>query len=272
MAVDGGWATTGTELVHYDQGRWTKIPAPVVTGDTVAAVALVDDKTGWAVGGDTVDVLGSVSSHDGILRLSNGTWSAFSATGGRELRAVALVDATRGWAVGLKGQLTELSASAWTNQTPTTTLTPNTLNAVALADWSNGWAVGEGGTVLRLQGGTWSVASVSPPTGALLSGLVLTDANNGWAVGQQGTILRLSQGTWSPMTPITDRDLIAITRSSSGTVWAVGLWGTVLRYDGTSWVQCTYDPTQRASSFFSVASGAHETWAVGTEGVRRRLQ
>jgi hypothetical protein len=223
LSADDGWAVgrgTGappTQMLHLQQGHWTRVPLDD-SSNSLRKVVLLSPTDGWAVG-------------DHFYHYDGTRWARASSAqlGGQDnLTAydMAFLSPAEGWALGgtvggtgllhyHNGQWTDVTASLPQAPTPTpsTSFRGPGLFALAFASATAGWAVGYRGVIWRFNGSGWRTAP-SPTTyfqefpDAALWAVALTAPGEGWAVGgsvaspltcpgETGVIERLSGGTWT---------------------------------------------------------------------------
>ncbi|MBK8325164.1 MAG: hypothetical protein IPL06_21515 [Betaproteobacteria bacterium] len=212
----------GYIVLSDDEGKtWRRAkspPAPLLT-----AIEMIDAKTGWAVGHDSV-----------ILATTDGgeNWvQQFSAPSEqRPLLDVHFVDKDRGFAIGAYGAFYETSDGGKTWNPRKAIEDDKHLNAMlALAD-GRIVVLGEAGTILLSSDAGKTFAPVpSPYKGSLFGGVVAEDGSL-VAFGLRGRLFRtLDAGkTWKPIDNASTATLMGGTRLPDGTLVVAGSGGTVL--------------------------------------------
>ncbi len=125
---------------------------------------------------------------------------------------------------------------------------------------------GTGGMARSYAAASW--VSMDVRADALLRGL-WSDGAHGWLVGSRGqTWGLLNERLWTPLVTPTERDLLAVWSSPTGTAWAVGEAGVILRHDGTGWAAIPSGPDGGLTVDLRGVWGAadDDVWAVGTGG------
>jgi len=154
-SADEGWAV-GTDgstanwigvMFHYQNGTWTKVTPPTVSGKwSLQAVHFTSADEGWAVGSNH-------ENHRGVfLHYQSGTWTLVTpSTGFTYWSAVGVhfTSADEGWAVGSEGDYTttrgallHYQSGTWTLMTPPTVSDYWGLNSVHFTSATDGCAVG----------------------------------------------------------------------------------------------------------------------------------
>ena len=190
-------------------------------------IAMIDAKTGWAVGDPHWDR--TLQQYRGTIiqtQDAGATWTAQEAGAVESLYGVSFPDANQGWAVGGNGTIlhTADGGAHWTKQAVATT---DDFQGVVFTDTRAGWVTGirpvhhdpfgdeddwQASIWHTADGGqTWTQQPV-PANASLLSRIDFVDAQNGWTVGtkytgddgggfaeQVGAIYHTSDGgrTWS---------------------------------------------------------------------------
>jgi hypothetical protein len=129
------------------------------------------------------------------------------------------------------------------------------------------FAVGEAGLILHYDGATWSL--MDTPTTSNLLDIWGTAPDNVFAVGREGALLHYNGVEWRRMTSGTSENLLVLGATAAHDIFAVGTNNTLLHYDGISWTRVA----QAAGvELRGVATSQRESWFVGENGVRHRLE
>ncbi len=162
--------------------------------DFLHDVEFVNDSTGWAVGGSTVDLSGN--STGVILHTNDGgeNWEV-QLNLANQLTSVDFISESEGWAVGRNGTIrhTANGGNSWSTQSGPI---GGYLTGVCFVDENNGWVVSRdnlGQIIHTSNGGTSWIQQVNPAEKPL-HGLFFINANKGWAVGLDSTIIRTVDG------------------------------------------------------------------------------
>lgn len=212
----------GYIVLSDDEGRtWRRARSPAAP--LLTAIEMIDAKTGWAVGHDSV-----------ILATADGgeSWAQqFSAPGEqRPLLDVHFVNRERGFAIGAYGAFYETSDGGKTWEPRKVIADDRHLNAMlALAD-GRLVVLGEAGTILLSSDAGKSFTPVpSPYKGSLFGGVVAEDGSL-VAFGLRGRIFRTTDGgkSWKAVDNASVATLMGGTRLPDGTIVLAGAGGTVL--------------------------------------------
>lgn len=181
---------------------WT---SQVVRGvDGLTAVAFVNARHGWAVGGNSDTRVGYI-----IVTTDGGAhWRLQRRISGDSLHGVSFTDARHGWVVGGWGTkqpgiilATSDGGAHWRVQT---SATPRYLLDVSFVDARHGWAVGYDGVILATSDGGkhWSDQSVSQLF--TVRKVAFVNTRVGWAVFGHAKLLATRDGghTWSVISPL----------------------------------------------------------------------
>jgi len=252
-SISCGWAVgqNGTILATSDGGgSWSTQFAP--TGDDLRGVSFVDDKNGWAVGGDC------------ILHTDNGgkswTKTIWLGAGSVRLKAVSFYDANDGMVVGSDAGnggygvcvilVTHNGGLSWTDYGASVP-TDHALgfNSVAYVDSDHAWGTNHGVVWGTADGGqTWAPESYVHPYPAptypyyrvWFNSVTFENSQDGWAVGEA---IGVSNPDWT-----TSCTTIFAT-TNGGATWTRQAQGSTTGY-------------LNAVSFTDASRG----WAVGLEG------
>lgn len=250
------------------------------------AVFFLDERRGWAVGGNGV----LLASEDG-----GASWSARPRPTEDTLHDVYFADERNGWLVCERSiyDLKELDASrtyllrtrdggrSWDRVNVLGKQDDDALLVRALFTHDGrGWAFGEGGTLYTTRdgGATWERQRV--PTRHLLLGGLFLDGEQGWLVGAGSTLLQTSDGgeTWNAGTLLglappagTGPDARRVRFTAASFVdrsrgWAVGAEGRVFatRNGGRTW---TPQESNTTADLLDVKFlDEREGWAAGAGG------
>lgn len=163
LTADDGWAvepairegsgTMATLLLHYGNGAWHTVGAPVDA--TLTSVSGISSRLAWMVGAATGITGGIFQYYDGqILQIYSPTPNI--------LHAVTMISPTDGWAVGDGAATLHWDGTQWTKVG--FVIHGVALMGVAFTSPGEGWAVGNALNVgsnvplmLHYSGGTWSV-------------------------------------------------------------------------------------------------------------------
>jgi hypothetical protein len=215
---------------------------------SVADIALVDEKTGWAVVNCSVS-LPPRSLHKGIIyRLVDGNWQRVE--GAPVLgppyscyRAISAVGPEEMWATGLTGGIYTCQWGTWVLHYKNGkwenvdidkklfTWHYTGLRDIYMVDAENGWAVGYG-LIFRYKQGQWLVELDLPCEGSdychgskyTFETINMADINEGWAGGNDGLLFHYERGKWTRwQDPIfKSATIMDIQAMHSGEAWAVG--------------------------------------------------
>lgn len=212
----------GYIVLSDDEGRsWRRAKSPAAP--LLTAVEMLDAKTGWAVGHDSV-----------ILATTDGgeNWAQqFSAPSEqRPLLDILFLDKDRGYAVGAYGAFYETTDGGKTWNARKVIEDDKHLNAIVPLPGGAIVVLGEAGTILRSEdgGGTWKPIA-SPYKGSLFGGVVAEDGAL-VAFGLRGRIFRTADGgkAWKAIDNASVASLMGGTRLPDGTLVLAGAGGTVL--------------------------------------------
>jgi photosystem II stability/assembly factor-like uncharacterized protein len=212
----------GYIVLSDDEGKtWRRAKSPAAP--LLTALEMIDAKTGWAVGHDSV-----------ILATADGgeSWvQQFSAPSEqRPLLDVHFVNKDRGFAVGAYGAFYETDDGGRTWAPRKVIADDKHLNAMlALAD-GRLVVLGEAGTILLSNdAGKTFTPTPSPYKGSLFGGVVAADGSL-VAFGLRGRIFRTADGgkAWKPVDNASTATLMGGTRLPDGTLVLAGAGGTVL--------------------------------------------
>ena len=250
----------GYIVLSDDDGKtWRRAKSPAAP--LLTAIEMLDAKTGWAVGHDSV-----------ILATTDGgeNWvQQFSAPGEqRPLLDVHFVDKDRGFAVGAYGAFyqTDDGGKSWNARKVIED--DKHLNAMlALAD-GRLVVLGEAGTILLSSDAGKTFTSVaSPYKGSLFGGVVAEDGSL-VAFGLRGRIFRTTDGgkTWKAVDNASVATLMGGTRLPDGTIVLAGAGGTVLisRDNGQSFVPLVTGVTKAYAK--PILGGANTVILLGETG------
>ncbi|MBK9096980.1 MAG: T9SS type A sorting domain-containing protein [bacterium] len=226
------------------------------TSNTLEDVFFIDDKSGWAVGGDGT-----------IIHTSDGgvTWVTQQSGTTNLLNDVYFTNAITGTIVGQNGTIlrTNDGGNTWTSQNSGTS---HHLQSVYFIDTNNGWAVGGEGSILHTTNGgtTWNVQYTG--NGGVLYSVFFFDELNGITIGSVGYMYRTSDGgnIWIRQQNVTSKTLydMSFPEPSTGTI--VGEDGIILLTSdgGVSWIIQPSGTTipLRSVHFIDSMTG----WAVGS--------
>ncbi|MBK7658872.1 MAG: hypothetical protein IPJ28_06850 [Betaproteobacteria bacterium] len=212
----------GYIVLSDDEGKtWRRAkspPAPLLT-----AIAMLDAKTGWAVGHDSI-----------ILATTDGgeNWvQQFSAPSEqRPLLDVHFLDKDRGYAIGAYGAFYETADGGRTWNPRKAIEDDKHLNAMLALEDGRLVVLGEAGTILlSADAGKTFTPVPSPYKGSLFGGVVAGDGSL-VAFGLRGRIFRTTDGgkTWKGIDNASVATLMGGTRLPDGTLVLAGAGGTVL--------------------------------------------
>jgi len=265
----------GHIMVSDDSGASWRQSAHVPTQALLTAVALLDERHGWAVGHDEV-----------ILRTSDGgeTWTKVheSLQAQRPLLDVWFADARRGIAIGAYAAYytTDDGGATWREQAFVDAAAPPPsedelppdyhLNRIA-AVGSHLFIAGEAGHVYRSddQGATWR--SMALPYDGSMYGLLPLGDESLLVFGLRGNLFRSTNAgaSWTPIETGTVAMLTAGVRIDERMLAIVGLAGTVLvsRDGGASFTLQQREDRKGLSGV--VAAGPAALLAVGEGGIEQ---
>jgi photosystem II stability/assembly factor-like uncharacterized protein len=254
-------------------GAWTRQDSGTMAW--LHAVQFVDEKRGWAVGGNGV----MLATTDG-----GGSWKALPRLSEDTLRDLYFSDERTGWLV------CERSVYLLkTNDEPRTYLMNTTdggatwkrVNVIGsqvdarlvralFTREGRAWAFGEGGLLFTTRDGGASWLRQRSPTRHLLLGGHFIDADRGWLVGAGSTIIQTWDGgeTWHAVDSINAKGVRfnAVSFVETRIGWAVGSEGRVFATldGGRTWrAQAS---GVRADLLDVKFLDASEGWAVGAKG------
>ncbi|MCA1613090.1 MAG: hypothetical protein LC800_02815 [Acidobacteria bacterium] len=258
------------------------------------AVHFVDERAGWAVGGNGA----LLSTADG-----GADWKVRARLTPDTLRDVFFTDASNGWLVCERSvyalaraeeprsylMRTTDGGETWSRVALTADDAGVLLSRVVFADAERGWAFGEMGALYSTRDGGATWQRQRAPTQRLLLGASFLDASRGWLVGAAGTVLRTEDGgaTWRPAAvvwpahaavnasasaPAVPPQRAAAPRLSAASFvdarrgWAVGAGGFVAATadGGRTWA--AQDSGTDADLADVKFTDAREGWAVGASG------
>jgi len=141
-----GWAVGDNLIMHYINGRWTRVPTP--TAGTFKSIDMLAPGLGWIVGtsGGTAVAL--------TLRGPMG-WQPMSTSIDRPLNSVSMIGPNHVWAVGESGNLSrpgifQFNGTTWERVRFTNSLIDwkrptgrYNMKAIKMVNSAQGWAVGE---------------------------------------------------------------------------------------------------------------------------------
>ncbi len=212
----------GYIVVSDDEGKsWRRAKSPAAP--LLTAVEMLDAKTGWAVGHDSI-----------VLATTDGgeNWAQqFSAPSEqRPLLDVHFLDKDRGFAVGAYGAFYETADGGKTWNARKVIEDDKHLNAIVPLPGGVLVILGEAGTILRSEdaGQAWKPVP-SPYKGSLFGGVVAEDGAL-VAFGLRGRIFRSADGgrTWKGIDNPSVASLMGGTRLPDGALVLAGAGGTVL--------------------------------------------
>jgi hypothetical protein len=143
---------------------------------------------------------------------------------------------------------------------------PRAVYSVQVPSSGHVLVAGTGGMARSYSGSSW--ADMDVRADALLNGL-WSSGSGGWMVGSRGQAFGLlNERLWAPLTTPTERDLLAVWASATGTAWAVGEGGVILRHDGSGWAAIPSGPQGGLSVDLRGVWGSRDddVWSVGTGG------
>jgi len=202
----------GDELFGVEEGgsihsssdngaTWSKRMAPGPAG--LSDITFVDERNGWAVGGDLGAVVGNWRRESPAASVDGSPSSTRVRTRSTRLSAALITPSSRAavrWTppTSLAPRLivrTTDGGATWSQQaTPKGYL----LNAVSFVDADCGWAVGDVGGIVRTTDGGASWVRQKSGSLAPLVCVAFVDRARGWIGGPRGAILRTIDGgaTW----------------------------------------------------------------------------
>jgi hypothetical protein len=161
-------------------------------------------------------------------------------------------DSTEAWAVS--GDFLHFDGKAWSIAQPL----QQPLGAISGSAPDQVWAVGDKGAIVRFNG---RFEDRRAGSSADLNGIFGLLESAVWAVGDSGTVLRRRPTEWERIPVPTQRNILAMSGTSSNDVWVVGQGGTSLHFDGERWSDV---PTGVSGDLSAVwASGPSDVWAAG---------
>lgn len=266
-AVGNLWVAVGERghvLVSRDHGAsWTQAAVP--TRAMLTAVAMHDERLGWAVGHDET-----------ILRTRDGgaTWELVYSDpeAERPLLDLWFRDAEHGFAIGAYGAFLATSdgGTSWSEQPISED--DFHLNAVAAASDGTLFVAGEAGHLYRStdQGATWQ-ALESPYEGSFFGLLPLSNGDL-LVYGLRGELFRSADrgSTWEKIESGTEATLFAGLETASGRVVVAGLAGALLVSDDHGRTFRSLPRPDRKGNVALLADG--ERWTAFGEGGARLLE
>lgn len=265
----------GHIMVSDDSGATWRQSAHVPTRVLLTAVALIDERHGWAVGHDEV-----------ILRTSDGgeTWTKVheAPQAERPLLDVWFADARRGIAIGAYAAYytTDDGGETWVEQVFVDAAAPPAAIDALPADYHLNhiaavghhlFIAGEAGHVYRSddQGATWR--SMALPYDGSMYGLLALGDDSLLVFGLRGNLFRSSDAgaNWAPLETGTVAMLTSGARVDAQTLAIVGLSGAVLvsRDGGASFTLQQREDRKGLAGV--VAVGPDALLAVGEGGIER---
>ena len=186
-----------------------------------------------------------------FLRFREGVWERYPSPVERSAPAVWSYDSTEAWAVG--GSFLHFDGKAWSIaqqlQEP--------LRAISGSAPDQVWAVGDKGAMVRFNG---RFEDRRAGSSADLKGIFGLLEGEVWAVGNSGTVLRRRPTEWETIPVPTQRNIQAMSGTSSNNLWVVGQAGASLHFDGNRWSEI---PTRVSDDLAAVwASGPSDVWAA----------
>lgn len=247
----GASSTGGTDapfLLHFTGGAWREAPPPSGV-NTITALSMVSDTSGWALGA----VNTTVSPETHILRYENGQWTTDLVVPGT-VTSLSMDSGSDGWAAGgnLGATLLHYTGGSWVRVTPFSAREVTFITSVAMQTPDTGWATGVyqapencsecGGSpgqvvTLRYAGGTWR--TIPPPSAPAIE-------------------LRYTPDSSLP--PFAIRSLVAVGTDA----WLAH--GPLVHY--TSDGHATGETAGCQTDLISLAfvPGTTEAWVIGTNG------
>jgi photosystem II stability/assembly factor-like uncharacterized protein len=251
--VDAKFERMNKEPIHYMQ-----------------SVDFINADTGWAVGGDKVDLSGTKEGI--ILHTTDGgkTWNK-QITVPYVLNGLDFISGNEGWAVGANGMIrhTINGGKNWSTQTSPLT---GSLNSVYFIDENNGWIVSQdnwGEIAHTTNGGsTWNRQTA--PTRNPLVDVFFINSKKGWIVGMDSTLLRTTNGgaSWLrvDLTVTNNWFLRSVYFIDEFHGWTVGIYGIIMLTNdgGITWqeIKSGFDETLNSVYFIDPKNG----WATGDAG------
>ena len=140
---DTGWAVSFRTILRTTDGGENWIRQFDHGYATFSSVNFINARTGWTVGGSSIDGL--------IYHTSDGgeNWIPQISEFSENLESVCFADANTGWAVGYKGAILH-SSDGGTNWSVPSTPFSERLTSVYLVNERVGWVVGYKGTILKI--------------------------------------------------------------------------------------------------------------------------
>ena len=222
------------------------------TDQKLHSVYFVNQRVGWAVGGEGIGIPGA---HPVILKTTNGgdDWTeqavSSSVNDNTVLTDVCFASSLNGWAVGSNGVIlkTEDGGEIWTADVSPTGANLYGVSCLdeetAVIGGNAGFRLSTGfyGNILRATDGeTWTDVHGDEEGALVISGIYFEDSNVGWATGSDGTggvVLKTTNGgeSWPTKETLSPTSLSDIS-CFEGVCWAVGGASNIYRNAEGDWV------------------------------------
>ena len=257
----------GTVLRATKQSEWSDWSVDTLGTNSLWAVTLANEATGWAVGEN-----GAIwhTTDDGV------TWSEQTSDVSETLTDVVFTDALNGLIVGSGGTILSTSngGEIWAVDASATW---HNLFGVCHAGQAKAWAVGSLTILHSTNGGSsWSAEPTGTARHTTLQDITFLSEDLGWAVGNAGTILKTADGgdTWEyqrresvdNLADVWYYDVMFIDNLNGWCTGGTGVYpynGLLLHTSdgGRNWSAQSFDSTQwlYGITFVDTATG----WAVG---------
>jgi photosystem II stability/assembly factor-like uncharacterized protein len=243
LSADEGWAAgEGGQILRWDGSGWSVEMPYIARGSgnnalftRLHALAMVAPGDGWTAGG----LEGGDFSQPWILHWDGAEWSAVGLFAQKppcrcSLYAMHFSSAGDGWAVGGGDQMLIMhwDGSGWTYQT-----WPDSYRLLAIGGVAadNLWAAGiaedtpstaNPGVIMHWDGAEW-ISYAVPPGVVWMDSIYMLSPDDGWMAGNG--LLHWNGSEWGTVPSPVQGVIIALSRTSDGTLWAVTDTGSVLK-------------------------------------------
>lgn len=230
---------------------------------TLRGVDFVDERHGWAVGGE-----GEFDEKQIVMRTTDGgeTWRVVQVPDAERMESVDFVSRDRGWMVGVNGKAfrTDDGGETWTRLD---TATDMKLSHVQFLDAQTGFiSLAEERWILKTENGGDSFLRLDTEEEDGLSKVFFLTPRLGWAVGGDGVLIRTEDygATWEELDFGTKRTMYGLHFIDESRGWIGG--SLIFRSDdaGDGWSEQIKPPKSvEAIHFIDRQVG----WAIGDEGM-----
>ncbi len=212
------------------------LPIAQTTTADLAALDMVSDHEGWAVG---TFYPYSASPQGALVHYYDGRWTAVDSPAlvGNNLRSVSMVSADEGWAVG-SGGIIHYSGGQWHAETGFLT---SSFNAVEMVSADEGWVAGghSSPTILHYYKGRWTDGGCLGNVQGSLESLSIVPTLQGWAVGAAGFLRQDGQCWLAPSSRLPSLRVPSVYMVSADDGWVVDRNNQILHYSGAQWTPVT---------------------------------